>query len=304
MPVIENPPSPLVPRLRGLHLFGFDSAPCSQRVSFALAEKGIRRARRVAWSSDRPGDLVAEPGTYVMRPVSLVKKEHLSEAYAAIQPNMVVPALVEDGRLRVESMDIIAHLDALVPEQPLVPTDPDAAALAEELAALGVRLHRAIRFVSFHWGLGRLGKIGGRHRALVRRLERDDSPERLAEFYEGFDGDTIAADTYRGHLRDLEDGWGAQEARLADGRPFLTGDAFSTADIVWAVAMLRIRDCGYPFADRFPALHAWFQRIEARPGFQDGVMRHHRMWGTAFRVKAAVEGLFGLGIDREARPRV
>jgi len=47
MPLIESSSSPLVPRLRGLHLFGFDGAPCSQRVSFTLAEKGVARARSV-----------------------------------------------------------------------------------------------------------------------------------------------------------------------------------------------------------------------------------------------------------------
>ncbi len=44
MALIENPKSKLVPQLKGLHFFGFDGAPCSQRVSFALAEKGLNRA--------------------------------------------------------------------------------------------------------------------------------------------------------------------------------------------------------------------------------------------------------------------
>ena len=94
MALIESPASPLVPRLQGLHLFGFDGAPCAQRVNFALAEKGLERARKVKWSDDHPAALVAPPGTYVYREVSLVRHDNLTEGYAAIQPNMVVPALV------------------------------------------------------------------------------------------------------------------------------------------------------------------------------------------------------------------
>ena len=44
---IENPPNLLVQKLQGVHLFAFDAAPCFQRVSFALAEKGLKRARKV-----------------------------------------------------------------------------------------------------------------------------------------------------------------------------------------------------------------------------------------------------------------
>jgi hypothetical protein len=36
MTKIENPKSPIVGRLEGLHLFHFDGAPCAQQVRFAL----------------------------------------------------------------------------------------------------------------------------------------------------------------------------------------------------------------------------------------------------------------------------
>ena len=303
MPMIEHPASPLVPLLRGVHLFGFDGAPCSQRVSFALAEKGLLRGASVPWASDTPESLSAREGTYTFRPVSLIRQEHLSEAYAAIQPNMVVPALVHDGALHIESMDIIDYLDERWPTHPLTPVEPDRARLCEELVELGKSLHVSVRYVSFRWGLKGLGKIDAAHERELRKLERAGSPEQLVEFYGRFNRDQIDAAVYLEHLHALESGWGAQDARLAaDGRPFLTGDTFTKADIIWSIKVLRILECGYPFATRFPSLHDWFRRVRARPGFRDGVMRSHRLMSLGFRAKAAVENLLGIGIRAASRP--
>jgi glutathione S-transferase len=299
--IVERPRSALVPRLRGLHLFGFDGAPCSQRVSFALAEKGIRRARSVRWDSDAEETLTAAAGTYLFRPVSLPRKEHLSDGYAAIQPNMVVPAFVHDGTLHIESMDIVDAIDRTWPEPALMPADPECARLALELVELGKSLHVSVRYVSFHWGLGRLGRIGTDHEETIRRLERSDSPEQLLEFYQRYNRGAIDAATFLRHLHALESGWGAQEQRLrADGRPFLTGSTFSRADMIWAIKVLRIFECGYPFRERFPSLYEWFLRVRARPGFQQGVLGPNRMAHRLFRVKAAVERLLGAGIARVA----
>lgn len=298
MAVIEHPTSPLVAKLKGLHLFGFDGAPCSQRVAFALAEKGLRRGRTVAWSSEQPDTLTAPGGTYTFRPVSLIKKDHLSPAYAAIQPNMVVPALVHDGVVHIESMEIIDYLDTFPGTEPLTPRDPATAALCESLVELGKQLHVSVRYVSFRWGLKGLGKIGPKYEAVLRGLERAGSPEQLVAFYSRYNIDSIEADTYLEHLRALEAGWGEQDQRLAaDGRPFLTGEHFTKADIIWSLKVLRILECGYPFARNFPTLYAWFRRIEQRPGFRNGVMRSHRPMSMAFRLKAAVENWLGIGIS-------
>ena len=63
--------------------------------------------------------------------------------------------------------------------------------------------------------------------------------------------------------------WAILEARLADGRAFLEGDALTLADIVlgsfarrWFGAEVRVE--GMP---DFPALAAWYARLGERPGF-------------------------------------
>lgn len=299
---VDHPESPLVAKLSGLHLFHFEGAPCAQRVRFALAEKGLVRGRDVPWSSDAPETLAAPPGTWTSRPVSLIRREHLSEAYAAIHPDMVVPALVHDGVLRLESMDIVRYVDDAFAGPQLIPADPAAAAHAAELVERGKTLHVSVRYVSFRWGLGRLGKLDAEAEATLKRLERQGSPEQLVSFYARYDRDQIDETTFLAHLRALEAGYADVEKRLADGRPFLVGDAFSVADIIWSLTVLRIRECGYPF-DRFPALSRWYARIEQRPGFRNGVMARHRTLSRVLRLKAALENLFGVGLRAASSKR-
>ncbi len=295
MALVENPRSPLVAKLRGVHLFHFEGAPCAQRVRFALAEKGLLRGPDVPWQSDAPETLDARPGTWTSRAVSLIRREHVSDAYAAIHPDMVVPALVHDGRLHLESMDIVRYVDETFPGPRLLPGDPSEAALAATLVDEGKRLHVSVRYVSFRWGLGRLGKLDAQAEATLRRLEREGSPEQLVSFYARYDHGQIDEATFLEHLRALEAGYARVEALLADARPFLVGQAFSVADIIWSLTVLRIRECGYPF-ERFPALDAWYARIEKRRGFRDGVMARHRTLSRVFRLKAAFENFLGRGL--------
>jgi glutathione S-transferase len=306
MALIENPKNPLVAKLQDIHLFHFDGAPCAQRVRFALGEKGLARSRDVPWASDAPQHIRGFEGGWVSRPVSLIKKEHVSEAYAQIQPNMVVPALVHDGQLHIESMEIIDYLDHAFPDNPLRPVDPTAAALSDEMVDLGKKLHVAVRYVNFHWGLGSLAKLGSKAEARLKTLEKDGSPEKLFQFYSRYDKNAIEEETYLSHLRDLEAGYAKCEALLtSDGRAFLTGDTFSTADIIWSIKVLRIFECGYPFAQNFPALFEWFQRVSQRPAFQTSVMSHHKLMSRAFRLKAGAEKLLGYGLARvAAKPSV
>jgi len=83
---------------------------------------------------------------------------------------------------------------------------------------------------------------------------------------------------------------------LGDGRAFLTSDRLTMADILWALKVLRLTECGYPFARCFPHVETWFAHMRARPSFRSGVMQRHRLLSGAFRWKAAVESFFGAGL--------
>ena len=172
MPRIDQPTSPIPAQLEGLHLFHFDGAPCAQRVRFALGEKGLSRGREVRYDDTSPAAVVGQAGRWVSRVVSLVSKDHMTPAYAAIHPNMVVPALVHDGALYLESMDIIEYLDQTFGGAQLIPSDADARAATMARVEQAKELHRSIRYVTFRWGLGRLAKLSDKERAQLAVLAR------------------------------------------------------------------------------------------------------------------------------------
>jgi maleylpyruvate isomerase len=74
--------------------------------------------------------------------VDLRKEEHLSAAYAAINPQQLVPALEVDGHIMFQSPAIIEWLEERYPEPRLLPSNSDERAQVRALAAIvGCDIH-------------------------------------------------------------------------------------------------------------------------------------------------------------------
>lgn len=296
---VDQPTSPIPAQLKGLHLFHFDGAPCAQRVRFALGEKGLHRGREVRFDDVSPEGCAGEEGNWVSRGVSLVRKDHMTPAYAEIHPNMVVPALVHDGVLYLESLDIIRYLDDAFGGPRLVPEEPALQAATLERVEQAKVLHRSIRFVTFHWGLGRLAMLNAKEREQLAALaQQGNDGEMLVDFYAGYSTGTIPESTYVGHLTALYDAFCEVDQTLQDGRQFLMDDTVTIADAFWSMKVLRLIECGYPFSAHHPNLLAWFERVRQRPSFQNEVMGKNRAAHQFFRAKAGIENLIGIGLKR------
>jgi len=60
--------------------------------------------------------------------------EQLGEAYRAVNPSMLLPALEDDGNVIGQSLAIIEYLEETHPETPLLPADPAGRARVRALA--------------------------------------------------------------------------------------------------------------------------------------------------------------------------
>jgi maleylacetoacetate isomerase len=96
-------------------LYSYFRSSAAFRARIALNLKGIKPEQRFV-------HLLKEGG-----------QQH-SDAYRAVNPQELIPALVHDGHTFTQSLAIIEYLNEIVPQPPLLPADPAGRARCRELA--------------------------------------------------------------------------------------------------------------------------------------------------------------------------
>jgi glutathione S-transferase len=111
---------------KGLHLLHFQASSCSQKVRILLREKGIQ------WES---------------HPVDLARQHNTRPWFLGINPRGVVPVLVHDGAVHIESNDILEYLDEKIESdaKPYLPQGEEERRIAHESLALEDSLHMDLR---------------------------------------------------------------------------------------------------------------------------------------------------------------
>jgi glutathione S-transferase len=238
---------PDVPGMKGLHLFHFVLSNCSQRVRFGLAEKGL------AWEGHH---------------LNLPANEHLTGDYQRINPGGVVPTLVHDGQVVIESNDILEYLDDQFPEPALRSPDADECARAERLIARAGEAQPTIKVLSHELVFRPFRKIGPDELAL---FDAKASDRGLAAFMHDYadNGPAWQARVDAAHpaMRRFLD-----ELETALGRAdWLSGAQFGLADISWIVNAHRLTQAQYDLSG-WPRLGDWYARVIARPAFDAAVV--------------------------------
>jgi glutathione S-transferase len=206
-----------------MKLYQSNGSPNSRRVRIYLAEKGI-----------------AMP----VVPVDLGAREQFSEAYAAINPRRVVPALVlDDGSTIAEVPAIIRYLEETHPNRPLLGNTPKEKAVI----AMWERRMEQEGFAAVMETV-RNGAAGLRGRAIAGPHGYDQIPELIE----------------RGRRR-IADFYGDLETRLAEV-PFLAGDEFSVADITAVVAIdFATKALNLSLPAENVASKRWYDSVTSRP---------------------------------------
>ena len=229
-----------------LELYHNGMSTCSQKVRMCLAEKGLDWVDR--YMDLRAGD------------------QHRPD-YLALNPNGVVPTLVDDGTVIIESTVINEYLDDRFPEPPLRPADPLAAArmriwtkqLDEGLHAETGVLSNAIAF-----RFQKLAKGEAFANKLVEGIPDKAKRERYRSIvFEGVASPLFAKSVVR--FRRLLDG---MDGALAD-HSWLAGDAFTLADVGLSPYITRLDQLGLSrLWDHRPRIADWYARIVSRPAYE------------------------------------
>lgn len=236
----------------GLHLLHFMGSSCSQKTRIFLGIKGID------WTSHH---------------VDLSKQENASDWFMGINPRGLVPVLVDDGQVIIESNDILEHLEAKYPDPPLIPSGQDAQvhALLEEEDGL----HLDLRAISMRYlfGINRAarseadlksyetsgsGTVGG---------EPDLEKEKQIKFFKDMAAHGGISDTQiQTAAARFKSVFDRLDQRLSKDA-YLLGDALTVIDIAWYIYAARLVAASYPLHRLHAHVGAWFDRLHVQPQF-------------------------------------
>jgi glutathione S-transferase len=234
-----------------LYLYQGSTSVCSVKVRVALEEKGLPFDGEV---------------------LDLQRGDQHRPDYAKLNPNEVVPTLVHDGKVVLESTLIIEYLDEAFPTPPLMPADPYARAQARLfMKKIDDYLHAATSTVTF---------ATANRKVLIKK-----SPAELAEHLAKIPNvdyrerqrlsitQGLAAPHVAQALRNYDKYVGDMDAALA-AHPYLAGDAYSLADVAATPYMFRAEAIGLEnlWQGRRPRVADWYRRIRERPSFKKAVI--------------------------------
>ncbi|KAH8071368.1 glutathione S-transferase [Aureococcus anophagefferens] len=200
----------------GLHLFHYKDSTCSRKVRTVLALKRL---------------------DYTGHHIELSTRENISEYYLGINPRGLVPCLVHDGAVIIESNDIVDYIEAAFPRA-------------------APRRRRGGR-ASSRRTANRSRAAGQDHKAQFdfwqRYTENGGVPEVLVD-----DGVVAARFAFDALEKTLGEG-GGDFMPPVSAAPTLT-------DVIWFPTVRRIKHCGYDLS-RHPRLEAWERACLRCPAF-------------------------------------
>ena len=228
-----------------LELYHNHVSVCAQRVRLVLAEKQLETT---------------------LHPMNLRRGDQFEPEYMKLNPNGVVPTLVHDGRVVIDSAVIAEYLDDAFPAPPLKPGDLVHRADMRRFCMLpDTGLHAACATLSF--------SIAFRHQLLAYTAEEQQAHiemtpdparqqrKRLA-LEHGVDGPAVpGAAAYYDRLLDR------MQASL-EGNQWLVDDAYTLADVAMTPYVVRLKHLSMlDMIDRRPRVREWLDAVEARANF-------------------------------------
>ena len=236
---------------KGVHVLHYMGSSCSQKLRIFLNLKGIK------WESHL---------------VDLHGNENFRPWFLGINPRGLVPVLVHDGAVHIESNDIIQYLEKTFPAPKLIPAGHE-----NEVAALLKHeddLHLDLRTLSFRFVFdppgppkpaASLESYAANGAGTVQGL-KDREKEIQIEFWQRAAKEGFTDERARASAQKFRAEFDALDRKLAD-TPYLMGDAISVLDIAWFIYANRLANGGYPLKRLHPRLAAWKDKLAARPEF-------------------------------------
>ncbi len=265
---------------KGIHLLHFSGSACSQKTRIFLNLKNI---------------------DWVSHPINLALQENYSPWFLGVNARGLVPVLVHDGEVHIESNDILAYLDNTFAEPKLIP-DGQRNDVMESLKIeddLHIDLRTlTMRFVVPKFLAQKSPKKISAYAENEGAGEDDPHKERELEFWHDYAKSGISDEKARESIQKFKAIYQQLEARLKQHR-YLAGEDLSLMDIAWFIYTDRLTDAGYPFKRLHPHIFTWYQKLKQRKEFAKEV-RTPLALKLITKLLHLVQGIKGKGLEKVA----
>ena len=235
---------------KGIHLFHFSGSACSQKLRIFF------NIKKINWNS---------------HVINLIKQEQFSEWFLGINPRGLVPTLVHDGDVHIESNEIMAYLDDVYKDNKLFPID-----LIDEInkdLAFEDSLHHDLRRLTFRYIIPHaLGKknpstIDAKEQfegTIQGKADENKSKEILFwknHYQNGITDDEIieSANKFKNIYEDFD--------KTLKNQKYLKGDKFTVVDLAWYVSTKRLAMAGIPI-EKYKNVQKWFSNLDNDENFK------------------------------------
>lgn len=232
---------------QGLHLYHGAISNCSMRVRMTLIEKGL------PWTSHH---------------LNLITKENVTEEYFGIHPKGLVPTLVHDGVVHIESNDIIDYLDETYPEPTLRARENEAEMLEWMKLSGAIHMTGIKPYIYFKRMSGRVKKSTEEEETYLK-FQKD---EEMREFHRKFSGSGgIDPKDVAEAERVLDESFSKLDKAL-EGKQWIMGDQYTLADISWVPVYFTLDGADFPF-EKYPNVVRWAKDFQGKESYQEGILK-------------------------------
>ena len=239
---------------KGFNLLHFAGSACSQKLRIFL------NLKEIDWISHH---------------IDLTKNEQFDSWYLGINPRGLVPTLIHNGNVYIESNDIMQYIESVNTDVVLFPNEH----INEIIESLEYEdsLHIDLRTLTFRFIVPH--KLGKKDLKLLDEKENfrgtiqgdlDRNKQKEIDFWKQHYKNGITDDQVIKSANNFIVALDKLEKKLSENK-YILNDNLSILDVAWFISINRIIIAGFPVKFNYPNIKAWFQMLSSDKRFSNEV---------------------------------